>query len=326
MSCKVVASTCTPNQLSACETSFQTKTVRICNAGEVAVYNATSCCRTCRKNETHTGDCSEADFKADTNAQPVCANGETATNVGGACCTSCKRPERNCEPDDVAQCSSVVPLCSGDAKPLIVSGDCCRSCILPPPVCAPVCNASTELCVRRNGTAVCRSIAKIVLRITSELVDRRNKFCNFTEANIRALVTEFVNRFCDNPNNAARCAPYKTAFANVDVAALATSTRATCNTSGLNVTVSVPAVVDTTVGPVSRKDVWNFAQILSTDTALTVMSDAMSSSDATSGFTASAVTVSDTSSSSSSTGSNSGMAVVPSFLAIALLSCMALLQ
>jgi hypothetical protein len=94
------------------------------------------------------------------------------------------------------------------------------------------------------------------------------------------------------------------------VDAITAAIRAKCDTDGLNVTVSVPSGQDATAsfGGNMMADLANI--FADTESALTVMTSAVASPDATtSAFTASTV---------DTTSTNSGMTALPSFVAIAL--------
>jgi hypothetical protein len=67
-----------------------------------------------------------------------------------------------------------------------------------------------------------------------------------TAPEIRYLILEIVNRYCDSPLHAVDCDKYKTAVANLALNLAADFRRERCPDSGVIVEVKVPDVTDVT--------------------------------------------------------------------------------
>jgi len=221
----------------------------ICATGVSAEFNATSCCRTCvpPASTPSTGStCTQDNFKACVNAAPVCLNGEEPVVSASRCCATCRRAERTCTPEQVAKCIVDTPRCVG-TTPTVVDGDCCPSCRLAPPTCDPVCT-DNNICVKIGDAAQCKPRLSISLLLNSTNLATRRALCNLTRGELRELIHEVVQRYCDNPNRKEDCNKFKTAIAGIDLAIAADFVRDRCEHNGVPVEIHAPdGVTDNTV-------------------------------------------------------------------------------
>jgi len=88
----------------------------------------------------------------------------------------------------------------------------------------------------------------IALLLNSTNAANRRALCNLTRAELRELIHEVVQRYCDNPNRKEDCNKYKTAIGALDLAIAAGFVRERCERDGVPVEIHAPdGVTDNTV-------------------------------------------------------------------------------
>jgi len=264
-----------------------------CLNGAAPNFNTTTCCRQCVP-PSPPPPCTDNEFVSCINALAVCANGESSVQASSRCCGTCRRPERACTPDQVALCVVDSPFCNG-STPVIVDGDCCPSCRPDPPVCNPPCSSS-QICIRSPptnispgspgtpGPPVCKPRLVVSLLFNSSIFEHRQLLCNLTQDQLRELIFEVVQRFCDNPNHASDCTLFKTTLLYIDLVFSANFIRDRCENDGVRVDVGCAnGVTDSPSSPSAHFDISSFRTFAASSTSGTVVESAATDSEAPGG-------------------------------------------
>lgn len=155
--------------------------------------------------------CTKELFKMCLNETRLCEADEKPMKVEGQCCPSCFRKARLAPLRDVAKCGKV-PDCEGNQRPIFVRGDdetfTCPVCKPVKPACQPACD-DAQVCVPSDAGAKCMLKKKTVVKIKS-LVKKTIEFLKAAEEEeLKAMIKEVVQRFCDKTQNADRCELFK---------------------------------------------------------------------------------------------------------------------
>lgn len=181
---------------------------------KTTIFSRDTCCLTCKRPEAAAalrpdaaGRCDFKKFKDCQADQPVCGDDQRPIFTEGHCCASCKRHGRMCEPEAVAACRVTREKCKDGEVPQHMTGECCPTCQPGRPACPSDC-ADNEVCVdRKNPKCVKRVAVKLGLKLKDAA--RRAEFRKLDEEGIREVITEIIERFCENPDNTDKCEKHK---------------------------------------------------------------------------------------------------------------------
>ncbi|KNC48334.1 uncharacterized protein AMSG_04784 [Thecamonas trahens ATCC 50062] len=234
---------CDPKQ---CEASFDM--LRACDAGEEPIFESDSCCPSCRIQDADAvlpapdGTCTREQRAACASARPMCEPTETPVFArGSACCATCRRPLATCSLDDVAACATTIRDCEDGEESVMLKESCCPSCKPAAPSCAPACDESSQICgLRANATSTaptCLNVDSVTFEIEGTTPAANTVLSQFAVDNVRALLLELVDRYCDAVDNIDVCAVYRDAVVTSARCALNSAAGAT----PIQVTCKVPS-------------------------------------------------------------------------------------
>jgi len=230
---------CSRVQLDACVVALPG--LRLCAALEVPAFDRDTCCRTCRRPDPPilpiANKCVPTQTQACMTVVDTCKPGEvpirTETNQ---CCPTCKRSESLCAKDDVVTCVRSIRPCVVNEFPLYIAGECCPTCVIAPPPCTTPCPTGSVCVFRKNITSCVptKTIVVVVLRVNTNVTIPLDP--TLLPTDIRTIIREVVQRFCERNENAAVC----TAFAHIveDLDALLNSITVVRN--GNTITITIP--------------------------------------------------------------------------------------
>lgn len=204
--CQIPKPECTETQLTTCKASIAGLPECTAETDKSTVFDAATCCVTCKRPEgDRTGDkqCTVDQFKTCMESIAVCEAGEQMVLEPSQCCASCKRPERIFNALDVATCLSDRPACAADEKPAWMLGERCATCKPAPPVCSSC--ADPKVCVRTKAGPKCVSKKARKLKIKAKAVAMKAKLEGISKEEVREMVLEMVERYCENPDHAVLC-------------------------------------------------------------------------------------------------------------------------
>jgi hypothetical protein len=174
------------------------------------VFDTTTCCRSCRLALPSTKPtCTKEAFLKCASGQDTCSNGEVGLSRADFCCKTCRRPARKCTVKDVAKTCSRVPVCESGEKPARIAGSCCPSCRPARPKCDTKCT-DKQLCVRsKDNQPKCVNKRARLFKVKLAQMVKDVKTGSMTVEELREVVVEVVQRFCDKIDNDAKCARVK---------------------------------------------------------------------------------------------------------------------
>jgi hypothetical protein len=229
--------TCSEARKEACEESIDS--LPICKpaveANFHAIFNQATCCFTCkrkgdrpyrREHESHKDKkerCTREAFKQCEQYSRVCEPGEEAARMDdGLCCMTCKRDQALDLFQNIAHCGDIDECADGEVAvrpkftPWTSAGahrNQCPTCKPPKPQCASKCKK--QVCVRSKDGESTKCVGKKAMNFKIQArgalaeVLQNSTDDNLIEEQIRAVIIEVVERYCDQAANSEECVASK---------------------------------------------------------------------------------------------------------------------
>lgn len=196
------------NRKTKCASSWSS--LPTCAGSTKPTFDFETCCMSCKiappAKLKATGKCTRDDIKKCVSAMPTCDMGQKPEKVDGKCCPSCVPAWRKCTfAERMKECKNVAQ-CDDDEQPAPVEGSCCPSCRPhKKPTCTTTCQTG-KICARKKddnkkATCVNSKVKTYNLKLNTTAVGSSTVDAD----DVRQMVLDKIERYCENPENDALC-------------------------------------------------------------------------------------------------------------------------